>query len=604
MKQEGRMDDAARQQARLPRTELARVNRALRMLSDSNRALTRISDETAWLNDICRNAVDSGGYRMAWVGFAEHDESKTVRPVAQAGFEAGYLESARITWGEGPRGRGPAGTAIRAGRPSIIRNIATDESFVPWRDAASARGYQSSIGLPLTSEGRTFGVLCLYAGSVDAFDTEEVDVLTELANDLAFGVGVLRTRADRERVTEALKESERRLEEAQRLEALGRLAGGVAHDFNNLLTSIGGFTNLVLRSLEDERDPRRADLLEVQRAVERAAALTRQLLAFGRRQVLQPKVLDLNSLITGLQPLLRRTIGEHIDLRLSLDPNLDRVSADGGQLEQVLINLAVNARDAMPHGGELRFATDVVLVDEAWQRRHPAMQTPIAPGRYARVTVSDNGEGMSPETQARIFEPFFSTKPAGKGTGLGLATVYGTVSQSGGFIWVHSQINEGSSFQIYLPAVPADAASRNTGSGNAAADRHVEGLALAPSSGGTETILLAEDDGSVRRLAQRTLTEAGYRVIVARDGEEALALARRTSGDIDLLVADIVMPGLTGFALAERLKADRPAMRVIFTTGYAENVTVRADNALGSFIGKPFLPPDLLRCVREKLDTL
>jgi two-component system cell cycle sensor histidine kinase/response regulator CckA len=692
--------------------------------------LTRIADEDAWLRAVCVNSVERGGYRMAWVGFAQHDERKTVRAVAQAGLEAGYLESVGITWADEPRGRGPVGTSIRTGLPCITRNIPNDPAFAPWRDAALSRGYRSLAALPLIGDDGTFGTLAVYAGEVDAFDSEELGILKELASDLVFGLNVLRTRRERERVAAALKDSQARLEESarqvltltehspdpivrldrdgrylyvnavyeklvgisrsevlgkrlgeataahllspvapefltlrrtveqarntgspvetelsvelaagartfdirvipecddaehvvsllligrditerrrveermrqleeqsrhtQRLEAIGRLAGGVAHDFNNNLTAISGFANLVLMGL-DEDDRRRDNLREVQKAVERASALTRQLLAFSRRQVLQPKNIDLNALLADLEPMLRRTIGEHIQLHLSLTPDLAGLWADGSQVQQVIVNLAVNARDAMPGGGELRFSTALVEVDEAWGEQHQPSVTSIPPGRYVRLTASDTGEGMSVETRARIFEPFFSTKPVGKGTGLGLATIYGIVKQSGGYIWVTSAVGMGTSFEIYLPAV--------SGAIEPSEPVHPAG-AIAR---GSETILLAEDDDAVRRFACQTLTTHGYRVLEARDGEEALALARKFPDVIHLLVTDIVMPGLTGPALAERLATERPATRVLFTSGYADSAAALQNVELRrSFLPKPFLPVDLLKRVRDVLDA-
>jgi two-component system, cell cycle sensor histidine kinase and response regulator CckA len=706
------------------------VHRALRLLSDSNRMLTRIADEGDWLRAVCINSVERGGYRMAWVGFAEHDEQKTVRAVAQAGVEDGYLEAVGITWADEPRGRGPVGTSIRTGRPCVTRNIPNDPFFAPWRDAALTRGYRSMAALPLIGDAGTFGTLAVYAGEVDAFDADELGVLTELADDLVFGLNVLRTRRERERVAAALKQSQTRLEEAarqvltltehspdpivrvdrdcryvyvnavferlvgisrsellgkrigeataahmsspvppelltlrgtveqvlqtgipveteltvdllagahtldirltperddsgqlasvlligrditerrrveermrqleehsrhtQRLEAIGRLAGGVAHDFNNNLTAISGFANLVLMGL-DEDDRRRDNLREVQKAVERASALTRQLLAFSRRQVLQPKNIDLNALLSDLEPMLRRTIGEHIHLHLSLTSDLASLWADGSQVQQVIVNLAVNARDAMPTGGELRFSTALVEVDDAWAQQHQTIGPSIPPGRYVRLTASDTGEGMSVETQARIFEPFFSTKPAGKGTGLGLATIYGIVKQSGGYIWVSSAVGIGTSFEIYLPAV--------SGAIEASEPEEPSG-AIAR---GSETILLAEDDDAVRQFACQTLTTYGYRVLEARDGEEALALARQFGEAIDLLVTDIIMPGLTGPALAERLAIERPDTRVLFTSGYADSAAALQNFELRrSFLPKPFLPVDLLKRVRDVLDA-
>ena len=375
---------------------------------------------------------------------------------------------------------------------------------------------------------------------------------------------------------------------AQQMEVVGRLAGGIAHDFNNLLTTISGFTELVLMSL-DSTDRRRADLLEVQKGAKRAASLTAQLLAFSRRQILQPVVLDLNALVGDIEKLLHRTIGADIEMVLTLDPALEAVRADPSQIEQVIFNLAVNARDAMPHGGQLHFATQNVDIDALAAQRRP----PMVPGRYVRLAVTDTGAGMPPEIQQHVFEPFFTTKDLNKGTGLGLATVDGIVKQSGGFVWLTSQVGIGTSVEIYLPVVnePLDQLARPT--------------PLAAVTGGTETVLLAEDDGAVRRLASIALRQNGYTVLESRDGEDALRQARSDpQRTIHLLITDILMPGLSGPELAAQLAAERPEMRVLFTTGYAETVTLEAGMEKSApVLAKPFLPNDLIRSVRECLDS-
>jgi two-component system cell cycle sensor histidine kinase/response regulator CckA len=382
----------------------------------------------------------------------------------------------------------------------------------------------------------------------------------------------------------ARKRLEDQLRQSQKMEAIGMLAGGIAHDFNNLLTAIGGYTEMVLETLDDT-DWRRRDLREVTKAAHRAAALTRQLLAVSRRQILQPTVLDVNGMVGDIQNLLRRTVPENIDLQLVLGP-VDPVRADRGQLEQVVLNLVINAGDAMPQGGRLRLATASVDVDHVWAQRHASMTA----GRYVRLTVSDTGVGMTPETKARIFEPFFTTKERGKGTGLGLATVYGIVKQSEGFIWVNSEVDRGTTFDVYLPAVREPI------------PLPVQHPAVLEIKGGTQTILLAEDDGAVRRLARDVLTNRGYTVLDARDGDEALDIARRYEGPIHLLIADVVMPGLSGRDLAERLNLERPGIPVLYTSGYTENLMLRAGFEQGlTLLAKPFLPVDLLRKVDEML---
>jgi PAS domain S-box-containing protein len=380
---------------------------------------------------------------------------------------------------------------------------------------------------------------------------------------------------------------EAQLRQSHKMEAVGLLAGGIAHDFNNVLTAIGGFTALVLRTLE-RSDPRRGDLEEVAKATTRAEALTRHLLAVSRRQILEPTILNVNEMVADIQKLLRRTIPENIDLQLDLSPVLDSVRADRGQVEQVVLNLVINAGDAMPKGGQLRIATTTVNVDDSWALR----QQPMPTGRYVRLTVSDTGIGMTKEIQRRIFEPFFTTKERGKGTGLGLATVYGIVKQSEGFIWVHSEVERGTTFEIYLPVVYETVEPR------------VYFAPAAEISGGSQTILLAEDDGAVRRLARTVLADQGYIVLEAPDGDEALAVARRYQNVIHLLVTDVVMPGLSGRDLAARLAGERPGVRVLYTSGYTENVMIRSGFETGlMLLSKPFLPAELLRKVKEALET-
>ena len=380
------------------------------------------------------------------------------------------------------------------------------------------------------------------------------------------------------------KRLEDQLRQSQKLEAVGLLAGGIAHDFNNLLTAIGGFTDTVLETFETH-DSRYENLQEVAEATRRAGALTCQLLAVSRRQILQPTVLDVNAMVAGVQRLLHRTLPENIEVQIELSPTLESVRADRGQLEQVVLNLAINAGDAMPQGGRLRLATETVAIDEVAARRRP----PMPSGSYVRLTVSDTGIGMPPEIRAHVFEPFFTTK-AGRGTGLGLATVYGIVKQSGGYIWVESEPGGGTTFEIYLPVVQEPV------------EPVMEMSPLVDYSGGSQTILLAEDDGAVRRLARDVLAKHGYTVLDARDGEEALALARKRRGAIHLLITDVVMPGLSGRDLAERLGVERPGVRVIYTSGYSEKVMMRAGFEQGlTLLPKPFLPADLLRKVGETL---
>jgi PAS domain S-box-containing protein len=388
-------------------------------------------------------------------------------------------------------------------------------------------------------------------------------------------------------VTE-LKRLEEQLRQAQKMEAIGRLAGGVAHDFNNLLTVINGNSELVFDSLRAS-DPNRELLAEIVSSGERAANLTRQLLAFSRKQVLQPEVVNLNVMLGQLLRLLQRLIGEDIELALLPSAALASTKVDPGQFEQAIINLAVNARDAMPEGGQLTIETDNIDLDEDYAKQHPE----VRPGRYVRVTVSDAGQGMDEATRARIFEPFFTTKEVGKGTGLGLAMVYGFIKQSGGNIEVYSELGHGTTFKLYLPradeGLPAAAALANQ--------------LAAPA--GTETILVVEDAADVRNLLRRVLQSHGYTILEARDGLEAIEVALQHSGRIDLLITDLVMPKMSGRELAERLALVRPDMRILLMSGYSDKAVTRQGMLPTSFafVQKPFSPPHLARKVREILDA-
>ncbi|HEY5475942.1 MAG TPA: PAS domain S-box protein [Tepidiformaceae bacterium] len=381
---------------------------------------------------------------------------------------------------------------------------------------------------------------------------------------------------------------EAQFRQAQKMESVGQLASGIAHDFNNLLTVINGMSELLLAQVNQD-DPMRADVQEISRAGERAATLTRQLLAFSRQQILESRVLDCNMIVSGMESLLGRLLGEDIELVVKLTQGVGRVKVDPEQIEQVLSNLAVNARDAMPQGGQLTIETENVTTDQDYARQHGVA---VPPGPYVLLTVSDSGVGMDEATRARIFEPFFTTKGPGKGTGLGLSTVYGVVKQSLGFVWVYSEVGRGTSFKILLPQVTEAAGT----------DRPEPAVA---SSTGTETILLAEDNAGLRKLATRVLEPAGYTVLGTASGEEALRLLERHEEPVHLLLSDVVMPGMSGRQLAERIAETRPGMKVLYMSGYTSDTIVRHGvlEARVPFLNKPFTGAALLRKVREVLDS-
>lgn len=382
------------------------------------------------------------------------------------------------------------------------------------------------------------------------------------------------------------KKIEQQLLQSQKMEAVGQFAGGVAHDFNNLLSVINGFSELLLSRLPPD-DPMAKSLEQILKAGERGAAMTRQLLAFSRRQFLTPKIVDLNDLVQQLLQILQRLIGEDIEMQTSLAPNLGRVRVDPGQIEQAIMNLAANARDAMPSGGRLCLETANVEVREADPERYGS----LTPGAYVSLTVRDNGVGIEPEVLKRIFEPFFTTKETGKGTGLGLATAYGTVQQSGGVLWAESAPGQGSAFHIYLPRVAGEAEIESRPITNEMAH-------------GTETLLLVEDDPMVRGFTKQLLEECGYTVLEAGHGDEALSLAQEHEGKIQLLLTDVVLPRMSGPDLAQRIRRLLPETKVIFMSGYTDDARVRqeVEKATTPFLQKPFSPVALTQKVRELLD--
>ena len=393
--------------------------------------------------------------------------------------------------------------------------------------------------------------------------------------------------------TQELRLQEEQLRQAHKMEAVGQLAGGVAHDFNNLLTVILGYSEMLLQAHDQEHNTGGTETVEalgeIHDAAERAAGLTRQLLAFGRKQVLQPKTLNLNDVATGMAKMLHRLIGEDIRIRTVLASKLDAVFADPGQVDQILMNLAVNARDAMPDGGELGIETANIELGPDYCSLHQG----VKPGSYVMLAVNDSGSGMDAATQARIFEPFFTTKEVGKGTGLGLATVFGIVKQSGGHIWVYSEVGLGTTFKIYLPAVKS-----NQPQENASRDDRTR-------LKGTETVLLVEDEAGIRSMTRLALKSFGYSILEAAHPREAIRISQEHPGKIDILLTDVIMPQINGRRLAELLQPDRPEMKVLFISGYSGD-TIARNGILNDdlhFLQKPFTPVVLAKRLRETLDT-
>jgi len=560
--------------------ELSRLNRSLQTLSKCNEVVVRATDEIKLLTKICQIITEIGGFPLVWVGYSEQDEPKSVRLVAWAGAEAGYLKNLQVSWADTERGCGPTGMSIRTGQPAAFSNLAGNPNFAPWREEALRHGFSSSIGLPLKADGKIFGALTVYASQADAFNPKETALLMELADDLAFGIATLRNRVQRKLLEEQLRQS-------QKMEAIGQLAGGVAHDFNNILTVIQGNASLLLNPQFDPAE-RAGCSRQIVQAAERAASLTRQLLIFSRKQVMRPAHVDLNEVVGDMTKMLRRILGEDIVLQTNYAPDLALIHADTGMIEQVLMNLLVNARDAMPTGGQLTISTS----GEKFARAQVEKNPDAVAGMHVRLTIRDTGCGISKENLSRIFEPFFTTKAVGKGTGLGLATVYSIVQQHRGWITASSEVNKGSTFNIYFPAVEGERAGKETN------------FAAVKLPRGTGTILVVEDELAVRVLVSNLLQRCGYTVLAAESGVAALKIWQEHQNRIQLLLTDIIMPeGMNGYELSQQLQAARPGLKVVYTSGYSGEVVGKGLKLVDgvNFLQKPYLPQKLLQILQDHL---
>ncbi len=470
------------------------------------------------------------------------------------------------------QGIGLPGRVWDSGKPLWIPNVLEDRNF-PRAVMAAKAGLHGAFGFPIRLAEETLGVMEFFSHEIRPPDEDLLNMMTALGTQFAQLI-------ERERL-------EGQFHQSQKMEAIGQLAGGIAHDFNNLLTVILGYCNLLLGVLPTQ-DPSRSNIEEIQIAGQRATALTKQLLLFSRKQALEFKVVDLNEIVGNVERMLRRLIGEDIKLQTVLDPELGRVKGDPSQLEQVILNLAVNARDAMPQGGRLIIETANVDLDETYARRH----FQIPPGSYVMLALSDTGKGMDPETLQHCFEPFFTTKPVGQGTGLGLATVYGIVKQSEGGVWVYSESGMGTTFKIFLPKVEGDLPDEEF--------RRVP--ETAPT--GKETVLVVEDDAMIRSVVAKNLRVKGYTVLEAMDDQDALRMGRDHRGTIHLLLTDVVMPGMSGREVAAMLKKTRPDLRVLYMSGYTNEAIVRHGGIEPDvdFLQKPFRMDALASKIREILD--
>jgi signal transduction histidine kinase len=547
---------------------LLEINKKIGALGPPDVLLTFIAAEAARLLD-----VDNAGFRLR-----DGDE---LIVAGQAGTAKETMRRNRLKIGESLSGR-----ALVESKTLIV-DVATSTDLLPeHREADLILGYVQVMVVPLRVGERTIGVLNIRARR--RFTRRDQEIAEAFADQAAIALENSRLYQELRRAFDELSHTKDQLAHAQKMEAIGLLAGGVAHDFNNLLMVITGRSDLLLLRLRPG-DPARPDLELIKTTGQRAADLTRQLLAFSRKQLLQPKLLNLNAIIQGLAPMLERLIGEDIELQTALDPRAGSVMADAGQIEQVIMNLAVNARDAMPAGGQLTIETSNVELDAAYAHQRVG----VKPGPHVMLAVTDTGSGMDEITRARIFEPFFTTKEVGKGTGLGLSTVHGIVNQSGGSIWVYSEPGKGTTFKIYLPRAAGDVEEPDGG------------RTPAPPPCSSETILLVEDEKGVRDLVRDVLQGQGYTVLEARHGIEALAVARRHGGSIDLLLTDVVMPRMGGPELAECLVARQPNLKVLYMSGYAERAMARHGvlDADAPYLQKPVTVEAITRHVREALNS-
>jgi len=568
--------------------ELERVSHLLSALSRVNQALVHVEEEGKLLQQTMEIIVQEGGYRLAWIAVPEHDAERSVKVATCTGAAEEYLSKIKITWRDEPLGRGPTGLALREGRASVVQDYSSSPECAPWREAAEAHGLRSAVCYPLFEQKQIIAALCVYAGEKNVFADKEVRLFTELAENLSFGITALRVRKRAEEERMRATELEEQLRQSQKIEAVGRLAGGIAHDFNNLLTVIMAQTEFL--TLELSGHPlERAE--SVMKAAKRAAELTGQLLAFSRKQVDQPQIVSINSIVYRAADMARRLVGENIAVRVGLCDDSWPVKIDPSHFEQVVMNLVVNARDAMPHGGELALETMNCNLTSDYIETHPY----VPPGRYTMLAISDNGVGMSEEIKSRIFEPYFTTKDPGKGTGLGLAMVYGIVKKANGFVWVYSELGKGTCCKIYLPAVegvPKDLEPKVA-----------EPKPLATTA--TATVLLVEDDPRVQDIVREFLTSAGYTVIPATRYEEAFRLALDCRQEIDLLLTDVVLERGTGKQLAESLEAAGCTFKVVYMSGYTPDTVVHhgvlEENT--KFLQKPFARATLLAKIQEALSS-
>lgn len=595
--------------------ESFRLNGTLMALSEVGQAMVRSASETEYLNRVCRIVIDDCGYSMAWIGFAEDDANKTVRPTACAGFEEGYLETLDVTWADTERGRGPTGTAIRIGKPQVCTNMLIDPLFAPWREEALRRGYASSAVFPMMVSGRTLGALTVYSKEIGSFSVDEMNLLAKLADDVTYGLIAIRLREDKARAEEALRKTydelelrvrertselqkayeslkteaderrrlEDRLRQAQKMEAIGTLAGGIAHDFNNILGGVIGFTEMMLEDVPPH-EPAHRQLKLVLKAGQRGRDLVKQILSFSRQTEQKAKAVAVKGVIEEALNLLRPALPSTIEIRKTIVSVHDTVVADPVQLHQVLMNLCTNAAHAMRGKGGL---LEIGLTDASMSEEEAFSYPGMKPGPYLRISVSDTGCGMPPHVMEKIFDPFFTTKGPGEGTGLGLSVVHGIVKNHGGSVTVSSEPDKGTTFHVYLPKTETSA--------------FVEVRVSGSLQGGQERILFIDDEEMLIEMNRQRLEKLGYHVVSSTSGPEALALFRKDPHDFDLVITDYTMPRMTGLDLAKAMIEIRPEIPIILCSGVNEQIGTQY--GIKAFIAKTAGKEELAELIRKVLDS-
>jgi len=567
--------------------ELVQKNRALRTVSACGEILVRAQEEAQFLADTCGAIIKQGGYKMAWVGLKENDPACGVQVAARAGDADGYLAGINVSWKDNELGQGPTGKAIRTGAVTYCDDVEHCAGFTPWREAAREHRVGSSVAIPLKQDQEIIGALNIYAAEPHGFGEAEVALLQELAVDVAYGIQVLRERAEARKGVEEKARLEQQVRQGQKMEAIGTLAGGIAHDFNNILAAILGFTDLAKYKLPKDSELVH-DLDNVLQAGLRAKELVKQILAFSRQAEQERRPIEVYLVLKEALKLLRASIPTTIDFQLNIDETSGAVLADPTQIHQIIMNLCTNAYHAMRANDSGLLGVTLRAVEIRGQEANALLR----PGKYLELVVSDTGCGMTPAIMERIFDPYFTTKPHGEGTGLGLAMVHGIVTQYGGEIRVESALGRGTTLRVYLPQAESDGAE-------------IARIIAQQMPGGNERVLVVDDEPTVLAMHTAMLQRLGYRVTTLASSVEAQAEFASRPQEFDLVLTDMAMPGMPGDVLAYKIRQLRPDIPILMCTGFSEKLTPERAKAvgIGKIIMKPLLFRELATSIREFLDS-